>query len=83
MIEHITKEELENLESRLAKMKSNLQYEIANLDNEISRVQLQLYTDEVMWAIEDIKAEREKAIAQVVELTLILNELNEELCNKI
>jgi hypothetical protein len=40
-------------------------------------------TDEVMWAIEDIKAEREKAIAQVVELTLILNELNEELCNKI
>ena len=32
--------------------------------------------DELEWAIEDVKSEREKAIAQVVELTAILKELN-------
>lgn len=31
--------------------------------------------DELAWAIEDVETERDKAIAQVVELTVILNEL--------
>lgn len=35
--------------------------------------------DELAWAIEDVESEREKAIAQVVELTAILNELKKQL----
>ena len=35
--------------------------------------------DELAWAISDVRAEREKAIAQVVELTAILRELKQEL----
>lgn len=31
--------------------------------------------DELAWAIKDVESEREKAVAQAVELTLILNEL--------
>lgn len=33
--------------------------------------------DELSWAISDVIAEREKAIAQVVELTAILRELKQ------
>lgn len=35
--------------------------------------------DELEWAIEDVKAERELAIAQLVELTIILNELQNKI----
>lgn len=35
--------------------------------------------DELAWAIGDVESEREKAIAQVVELTAILNELKKQL----
>lgn len=35
--------------------------------------------DELAWAIEDVESEREKAVAQVVELTLILNELKKQI----
>jgi hypothetical protein len=34
--------------------------------------------DELAWAIADVESEREGAIAQVVELTLILNELKRQ-----
>lgn len=34
--------------------------------------------DELAWAIEDVESEREKAVAQVVELTFILNELKKQ-----
>lgn len=35
--------------------------------------------DELAWAIEDVESEREEAIAQVVELTAILNKLKKQL----
>lgn len=39
--------------------------------------------DEIRWAIADVKSEKKKAIALVVELTIVLNELNKQLlCNK-
>lgn len=38
--------------------------------------------DELAWAIEDMESEREKVIAQVVELTATLNELKRKLKNK-
>jgi len=35
--------------------------------------------DELAWAIEDVEFEMKKAIAQVVELKVILNELKKQL----
>lgn len=35
--------------------------------------------DEIRWAIADVKVEKKKAIAQVVELTVILDELKKQL----